>query len=60
MDNWYDASPASVKAWILNFTTSKKDLFTFFQHRTDDRQFPCDSLFGGGEFAGGPCKFPFR
>ena len=59
MDNWKDTSPAYMKTWIFNFTTSRRDLFTYIHHRTDERQFPCDTL-GGEEFSGGPCKFPFR
>ena len=61
IDNWKNTSAAYIKSWILNSTMSKEDLFTFIHHRTDDRQFPCDTVTGGGApYSGYPCTFPWR
>ena len=43
-----NASNEDVKGWVLDKSTSKENMFEFFHHTTEARQFPCDTKLGAG------------
>ena len=42
------ASTERVKQWVLNNTVPPEEMFEFFHHATEQRQFPCDTKFQNG------------
>ena len=59
MDSWRNQSQAFVKNWVLNNTHSIEKVFRFVQHRTEQREFPCD-VVESPRLPGAPCSFQFN
>ena len=59
MESWKNHSQTFVKNWVLNHTHSIEKVFRFVQHRTEQREFPCD-VVEAPLFPGAPCSFQFN
>jgi len=59
MESWRNHSQTFVKNWVLNHTHSIEKVFRFVQHRTEQREFPCD-VVEAPLFPGAPCSFQFN
>ena len=61
LKSWENTSNEFLEEWVKNHTSSREHLFNFVQHRSDERQFPCETTDSPTDtLAGFPCTFPFN